>query len=141
MVGLLVTIPLMKVGSATKFAIQDLLNTTGPSAAPGDAWPAYFNADRKEWVQASHPVMPPHYQTGALRNSIKYRVFKTSHVVNIYCLHKFGAVLEYGWGRMKGKRPFMRTGLYEVYPNILGYFKGFLRSAGGSFMGTGGETD
>jgi hypothetical protein len=118
-------VPLSAGGMIVQSEAQVLLGTQGPTAEPGDTWPAYFNKQLRAWVLASRPIMPPHRQTGALQQSIKRTMISKSEI-GIGSSLDYARKLEYGEAKMKGKRPFMRPALYASVDRILRSFYHFL---------------
>ena len=118
-------IPLSAGGMIVQQEAQVLLGTQGGAAAPGDGWPAYFNKQLRAWVTASTPIMPPHRQTGELQQSIK-RTMMGRTEIGIGSMLPKAKWLEYGEGRLKGKRPFMRPALYASVDRIMRSFYHFL---------------
>jgi hypothetical protein len=57
--------------------------------------------------RASSPGEAPAVDTGALMNSVKAEMVGTIEGV-VYTNMQYAVVLEYGFGKMKGPRPFMR---------------------------------
>lgn len=117
--------PLAAAGMLVQKEAEVYLSVAGPDAKPGEEWPAYYNRDTKKWTEASIPNDPPHRQTGDLLRSLR-RIFSSKTQIDIVASPKnrrtgfnYAAVLEFGGGKTRGPRPFMRPGLYAALHNGL----------------------
>jgi len=120
-------VPLTIAGKEVQDEAKKLLSVQGPSAAPGAGWPAYFNRKLGSWVEASNVGSPPHRQTGELQDSIIVAIYKKT-TANIVATAAYAKQLEYGEGKMRGPRPFMRPSLANKFNDgsILRAFRNFL---------------
>jgi len=121
----LLVIPLSAAGMLVQTEAKVWLSVPGGDASPGEGWPTYFNKDLKKWVEASIPTDPPHRQTGNLQNSVK-RIKLSSTEMAVAATADYSAKLEYGSGKMKGPRPFMRPALLSSVQHIARTFYKFL---------------
>ena len=124
-------IPLELAASTVVEEAKETVCIQGPSASPGDEWPAYFNPNLRQYVEASVPTAPPHRQTGTLQSSI-HSVRDGRISINVVADPKdditgkpYAAALELGEGK-KGPRPFMNPSLLRSIDKIHRAFYKFL---------------
>lgn len=117
-------VPLAAAGMLVQKEAEILLGTQGPDSKPGEGWPAYFNPQLKKWTVASHPVMPPHRQTGELQRSVK-RIMEKKTIVHIATTAPYAKDLELGT-RKRGPRRWMLPALYQSIDRISRMFYKFL---------------
>ena len=128
----LLVVPLSAAGMLVQTEAKVWLSVPGGDASPGEGWPTYFNKDLKKWVEASIPTDPPHRQTGNLQNSVKRVKLSKDEVAvvadakNTRTGFNYASILEYGGGKMKGPRPFMRPALLSSVQHIARTFYKFL---------------